>query len=174
MATITAPVFCALPDLYDVLSQPGVTLRTDDGPPTNLGNAIDRGCNKVWLMLNRHYATDQLLMSSQVTQWAAVCCCKYLSTRRGNPVAPGVQIMYAEVIADMTEIQKGRNEIPGISRRKSFVPTISIKSVSQRLGMNRGVIEVSRGSTVTRAENIQQEQDLWDRLGFNSILKVVG
>ncbi len=166
MATNPVPAFCSLGDLYDILSMPGVILSTDDGPPTNLGGAIEWGCGRVQWNCNRRYSTDQLLLSPVVKIWAATCSCWYLRSRRGNPVAPGVERLYTLAVADMLEIKKGQNEIPDISARKSFVPTISIKRVEQR-PFNRAVIEVSRGSQVSVAENITQEKDLWDLLGYN-------
>ncbi len=166
MATNPANVYCTIYDIADLISMNSVSLCTDDGPPTNLGAAIQKAGNRVDFYVGRRYTPSELAKSSLVVEWAAAIAAYHLRTRRGNPAAPGAQIHYAQAIADMTEVKLGRNQIPGISPRKGFVPTISIKQVVQR-PFNRAVIETDRGSTVTVAENIQQEVSVWTRLGYN-------
>ena len=167
MATNAANVYCTQDDMADMLSASAINLRVDDSPPTALGNAIAKAGNRIDWYLNRFYALDQRLQSDLVKDWAVVLAIYYLSLRRGNSAPEGVIREYNQTIADLTEIKKGQNEIPGISRRTGVVPTLSIKKVIQR-PFNRGVIEVSRGSQVSKAENITRETDIYDRLGVNS------
>lgn len=160
-------IYCQLSDMQDLLSANGIALALDDVPPSNLGNAISKACNKVDFLIGRVYAPSELVKSSLVTDWAAALACRFLRLRRGNQAPAGTETLYADAIADMIEVKKGRSDIPGIARRKGFVPTLSIKQVVQR-PFNRGVIEVSRGSQVSPAANITQEKSLYDQIGVNS------
>jgi hypothetical protein len=167
MAINPSNVYAQLSDLQDILSANGVALRLDDVPPDTLANAINKAGNKVDFYLGRVYSPDQLVQSSLVVDWAAALACHFLCARRNNPVGVGCKTLYDDAIADMIEVKKGRSDIPGIPRRKGFVPTLSIKQVVQR-PFNRGVIEVSRGSQVSKAANITQEKSLYDEIGLNN------
>src|ERR1700682_5096301 len=107
MATNVANVYCTINDIANLLSAPGVKLRTDDGPPTNLGDAIAKAGNRVDWNCFRRYTPAELQKSGMVTDWAAAIAAYFLCTRRGNPAAPGAQIMYAQALLDMAEIKKG-------------------------------------------------------------------
>lgn len=160
--------YCQIADVQDVLSNQGVELRTDDCPPTEYGNAIARAGDKVDWHCFRRYTPDNLALSPLVRDWAAVLAAYYLSCRRGNDPPAGIAILYEEAIANMTEVKKGLNEIPGIPARKSYVPVFSSMRATQR-PFNRSVVEKERGSHATGSpENFHQWGDIWDTYGWNS------
>lgn len=165
---MTANVYCALADLQDVLSESGVTLRSDDDPPTTLGGAIAKAGNTIDRYLYRRYDPANLVQSNTIKDLAAAIACFYLSTRRGNSPPPGVAIQYDEAIAYLTEVKSGQNEIPGIAARKSYVPVISKMRATLR-PYPRTVVERSQGSHATgEPENYPQHTDPYDATGWNS------
>jgi hypothetical protein len=120
------------------------------------------------LYLYRRYAPADLALSGIVTDWAATLGAYYLCLRRGNLPAGGISIMYENAIAEMIEVKKGLNEIPGIPARKSYVPVYSSMRATMR-PFNRAVVEVSRGSMATgMAANYHQHKDAWDTFGVNT------
>lgn len=166
--TTAANVYCTVNDMQDVLSASGVTLRSDDAPPSLYGASIARAGNQIDFHLNRTYDPADLATSDLVKDWAAVIACFYLCTRRGNPPAVGIDILYQGVMADLKEVQAGRNDIPGIARRKGYAPALSVMRATMR-PFNRAVVERSRGThAVGEPANYHQSVDPWDAYGWNA------
>ncbi len=165
--TIAANIYCSIADVQDILSASGVTLSSDDAPPTAYGGAIAKAGNQIDKYCFRRYDPANLAQSDLVKDWAAIIAAYYLRTRRGNPAPPGLAIMYEDAVADLIEIKKALNDIPGIAPRKSYVPVFSKMRATQR-PFPRVVVEVSQGSKATGdAENYHRHSDPWDTFGWN-------
>ncbi|MFI5113495.1 MAG: phage protein Gp36 family protein [Terriglobales bacterium] len=166
--TIAANTYCAIADIQDILSSVGVTLRTDDAPPSSYGNAIAKAANQIDKFLYRTYNPTDLAQSDLVKDWAAIIACYYLCTRRGNPVPPGIVVLYEGAVADLQEIKLGQNDIPGIPRRKAYAPGLSVMVATQR-PFPRAVVEKSRSTTLGgTAENYRVMTSVYDAFGWNS------
>lgn len=167
MALIPANIYCAISDVEDILSAAGVNLSCDDDPPNAYGNAIAKAGNQIDKHCFRRYSPANLAQSALVLDWAAVLAAYYLRTRRGNPAPPGMQIMFDNAIADLVEIKKGLNEIPGIPARKSYAPGLSKLRATLR-PYPRVVVERSQGTKAGGVPaNYHQHSDVWDTFGWN-------
>lgn len=167
--TTSANIYCGPDDVIDILSQPGVSLRVDDAPPSLYGAMAAKAGNKIDFYLSRFYDADDLANSDLVKDWAAVLCAYYLSCRRGNEPPAGVAILYEEAIAEMTEVKKGQNDIPGIPRRRSYAPVMSVMRSTQS-PWNRTVVEASQSSAAGGGVtvNYRRHRDAWDKFGLNT------
>lgn len=166
-------IYCAPSDITDILSQPGVTLRTDDAPPSAYGNAAVKAGNKIDWFCFRRYDPAQLALSSLVTDWAAVIAAYYLCVRRGNPCPEGIDALYQDAIAELTEVKKALNDIPGIGVRRTYAPTISKMRPTMR-PYPRAVVEVSQGTHLGgESINAFMHKDAWDTWGINNYLTQV-
>lgn len=166
--TIAANVYCTADDIRDVLSAAGVTLSSDDSPPSTLGNAIAKAGNRIDLYLARFYEPADLAQSDLVKDWAATIAAYVLRTRRGNPAPESLQFALETVLGDLEEIKKGQNDIPGIARRKSYAPGLSVMRATQR-PYPRAVVERSRGTTAGGSPaGYRQWTDGYDAYGWNA------
>ena len=164
----TTYIFCTIDDVRDVLSAAGVTLASDDSPPTAYGNAIAKAGNVIVKYLFRRYDPNSLMQSDLVKDWAAAVAAFKLRTRRGNPAPPGVIEAYQEALEDLKQMKAGVNEIPGISPRKQYAPGLS-KMRSTLRPYPRAVVEPSQGTTLGGTPaNYHQHSDPWDTFGWNT------
>lgn len=159
--------FCTINDVRNVLGSSGVSLASDDYPPTDYHDCIAVAGNQIVDYCYSRYSPENLAESGLVRHWAAVIAAYELRTTRGNPPPEGVAIKYKNAIARLEKIESGK-EIPGIAARKSYAPVISIKRSTLR-PFPRSVVERSRGSHATgEPENYRAEIDPYDRYGWNS------
>ena len=168
MATIPANQYCTIQDVQDLLSANGVTLATDDCPPNTWGNALAKAANKIDFYLGRRYDPTELVQSDLVKDWCAALAARYLRLRRGNAAPAGTQALYEDAVADLKEVQKGRNDIPGIGMRKSHAPGMSKMRATLR-PFARAVVEQSQGTHASgEAESFHRQEDPYDLYGWNS------
>ena len=168
MALLDANTYCTENDMADVLSQSGINLRVDDIPPSDLANALAKAGSEIDKFLYRTYKTEDLATSPLVRDWAAVLACWFLCLRRGNPPPPGIATLYEGVIADLTEIKLGQNDVPRIPRRKAYAPGLSVMLATQR-PFPRAVVEKSRGTTLGGVPaNYHQHNSVYDSFGWNA------
>ena len=168
--TIAANIYCSPDDMADILSQSGINLRTDDTPPTTLGNVAVKAGNQIDRYCWSSYDPADLAQSLLVTDWAAAIACYFLCCRRGNGPPNGVAILYDQALVDLKEVQKGLTPIPGIPMRRGFAPVMSVMTVTQR-PFPRSVVESSLGSTAaapTHPVSYHQHRSAWERYGLNT------
>lgn len=167
MSTIAANIYCAPNDIVDLLSTPGVNQRVDDVPPTTLGGAAAKAGNQIDKFCYQRYEPTYLAQSDLVKDWAATIAAFYLCCRRGNGPPKGIAILYEAALADLAEIKKGIDSIPGIPLRRGYAPVMSVMRATQ-VPFDRAVVEVSLGANLGGKPNYRQHADAWDRIGINS------
>lgn len=164
-----ANTYCTIDDVRDLLSASGVSLASDDNPPSDYGNALEKAGAKIDWYCYKRYEPAQLANSPLVRDWAAVLAAWFLRTRRGNAPPQGLAILYQQAIQDLEEVKKGQAEIPTLAVRRSYVPVLIVKRSTQR-PYNRGVVERSRGTSATGGPRGYQQKnnDPYDTYGWNT------
>jgi phage gp36-like protein len=151
--------YCTSDDLEDRLSEAGVTLRTDDSPPTSYGNAILRASSKINQFLLRQYTEANLAASDIVTDYASTIATYYLCTRRGNPAPDSVIAEYREAIEELKLIHAGGMDVSDIGRRKSSAPVMDNNRVRLRPDPHAVVMRSRSTTTGGRPEGFVQHND---------------
>ena len=129
---VSTLLYCSSDDVEDRLSTTGVDLRTDDAPPTALGNVLKRAATKVNQYLLLHYTAPSLQASDWVNQTATSLATFYLCERRGNAPPASVAADYDEAMDDLKLIRKGVFAVPEIARRRQSAPVLSNISIRMR------------------------------------------
>lgn len=153
--------YCTANDIYNRLSQDGVTYRTDDIPPTTLGDVIGDAS----AIIDEHcyflYDPVNLQGVDWVRHRTADIATFLLCERRGNPVPQSIARKYEYAMDRLQKIQLGIRQIPGVPVRKSAAPVMS--NVRVRLDPFPRVV-VERSNSTGTPENYSQNTD---RLDFN-------
>jgi hypothetical protein len=83
-----------------------------------------KGTSKVKLYCNQRYDDSQLALSGTVLDWATVCACKFLCTRRAQGCPRSIAADYEECIEEMRMVQSGQLSIEDIGTRGVDWPTV--------------------------------------------------
>jgi hypothetical protein len=164
---VPANTYCALSDIQNLISATGVTLRTDDAPPSTLGDVILMAGCEIDTHLWTQYAPADLVNNQAVTYWAAVLATVYLCLRRGNQPPAGLVEHYKRVMGHLEQGAKGKPVVPYCTRRKSFVPVLSAMRATMA-PYPRAVVERSRSTGIPANYDQGGTRDPFDRAGLNN------
>lgn len=117
--------YCTQNDITNRLSVDGVTYRTDDDPPTDLGDVIVDACSQVDEYLFSQYDPIQLAQSDWVRSRAADIAAYLLCERRGNPVPPGIAAKFERTLERLERVRLGVICVPNLPMRKELAPVLS-------------------------------------------------
>jgi phage gp36-like protein len=122
-------------DCQAILSIEGETARVDDlnnGQPLspieqNYVNtyAINWATARCNFYLMGRYNDSDLATSWTVNQWCTILACKWLCSRRGNPVPNSIQDLYEDTIKDLEQVRSGLVDIPDLGLRTAAWPAWS-------------------------------------------------
>jgi hypothetical protein len=105
----------------------GATAR-DSGVNTATGARLlvgaRKGTSRVKLYCNARYDDSQLALSGTVLDWATICACKFLATRRAQGCPKSILADYEECVEEMRAVQTGQLSIEDIGTRGSDWPSI--------------------------------------------------
>ncbi len=148
--------YCSQTDLQNRLSADGITYRTDDGPPTSLGDVIVDASTQIDEHLFFLYDPVQLATSDWVRERCADIASYLLCERRGNPVPPGIARKYERAMDRLEQIRLGLLAVPNLPIRKEMAPVMS--NVRIRLDpFPRTVVE--RNNSTGTPQGYDQHQD---------------
>lgn len=151
--------YCSQNDIINRLSADGVTYRTDDNPPTTLGDVIVDAGTQIDEHLFFLYDPNQLVQSDWVRERAADIASYLLCERRGNPVPPGIAAKYERTMERLEKIRLGLLAVPNLPIRKEQAPVLS--NVRVRLDPFPRVV-VERSNSTGTPEGYQQNTDSLD------------
>lgn len=155
--------YCSITDVQNRLSAEGVTLRTDDSPPTSYGEVITEASTEIDEYCLHRYTAANLAVSDWVRFRASVIAAVLLCERRGNPVPRSLEKRYDKLMERLEKVREGTLNIPDLAMRKEEVPVLS--NVRIRLDpFPRTVVENNR-STGT-PEGYRQHADQTDWLDY--------
>lgn len=121
--------YCTEDDIENRLSTTGVTLRTDDTPPTALGDVIDDASTLIDEHCRLRYTPAVLAASDWVNQRATDLAACLLCERRGNPPPASIQRKHDRAMERLELVRRGLLQIPDVGMRKSEVPVLSNQRV---------------------------------------------
>lgn len=105
----------------------GATAR-DSGVNAATGARLLVGCrkgtSKVKLYCNARYDDSELAQSGTVLDWATICACKFLCTRRAQGCPNGILKDYEEAIDEMNRVQCGQLNVEDIGTRGVDWPSV--------------------------------------------------
>ena len=84
-----------------------------------------KGTSKVKLYCNQRYDDSQLVLSGTVCDWATICACKFLCTRRAQGCPKSIAADYDEAIEEMRLVQAGQLAIEDVGTRGVDWPSVS-------------------------------------------------
>lgn len=84
-----------------------------------------KGTSKVKLYCNQRYDDSQLKLAGSVLDWATICACKFLCTRRAQGCPAGITADYDEAVEEMKMVQSGQLAIEDIGTRGVDWPTFT-------------------------------------------------
>lgn len=117
--------YCSQNDIQNRLSADGITYRTDDNPPTSLGDVIVDASTMIDEHLYYLYSPTQLGSSDWVRERCADIASYMLCERRGNPVPPGIAQKYDRAIERLEKIRLGLLAVPNLPVLKEMAPVLS-------------------------------------------------
>ena len=151
--------YCDTDDIKNRLSAVGVTLRTDDSPPDDLGDVIDEAS----AMIEEHCLLGYTETNLAASRWANHVCADLatalLCERRGNPMPAGIARRHERAMERLEKVRLGSMLIPDIAARKEAVPVMSNVRIVQR-PFNRTVVE--RNRSTGKPADYKQERDPLD------------
>lgn len=118
-------LYCALQDVQNRLSADGVTYRTDDSPPTLLGDVLTDASSQIDEHLYFLYDPAQLVTSDWVRERTADIATFLLCERRGNPVPVGIAAKFERTMDRLEKIRLGLMAVPNLPVRKEMAPVLS-------------------------------------------------
>ena len=146
----------------DVLSTDGVDMRVDDDGTGMVSSTeddrIDRAINWATARINRRlqplYDAADLVLSWTVWNWASVFGAWWLSTRRGNIPAAGIQMQYDLAVEELDAVAAGLQVLEDISLRNDLAPTLSNVRLDSRYPQTQLRVQrkLSRGPNVQRVD----------------------
>lgn len=83
-----------------------------------------KGTSKVKLWCNQRYDDSQLALSGTVCDWATICACKFLCTRRAQGCPKSIANDYEEAIEEMRMVQNGQLAIEDVGTRGADWPAV--------------------------------------------------
>lgn len=110
-----------------------------------------KGTSKVKLYCNTRYDDSQLVLSGTVLDWATICACKFLCTRRAQPCPKSVLNDYDEAIEEMKAVQSGQMYIEDIGVRGSDWPTVTNITVNPAYDVMRSRVQEAISEQSPRA-----------------------
>jgi phage gp36-like protein len=151
--------YCTQNDITNRLSADGITYRTDDNPPTALGDVITDAGTTIDEYLFFLYDPVQLATSDWVRERAADIATYLLCERRGNPVPPGIAAKYERTVEKLEQVRLGQRAVPNLPIRKEQAPVLS--NVRVRLDpFPRVVVEPS--NSTGKPQGYDQHRDSLD------------
>lgn len=117
--------YCSVADIQNRLSADGIEYRTDDEPPSLLGDVIVDACSQVDEYLFAQYDPAQLAQSDWVRQRAADIAAFLLCERRGNPPPPGIAAKFERAMDKLERVRLGVICVPNLPMRKELAPVLS-------------------------------------------------
>ncbi len=100
-----------------------------------------KGTSKVKLFCNCRYDDSQLALSGTVCDWATICGCKWLCTRRAQPCPKSLLSDYEEAISEMERVHSGELYIEDIGVRGSDWPTVTNITVNPAYNVMRARVQ---------------------------------
>ena len=153
--------YCDLADGQRVLSMAGVNARIDDDPLC-YPYLVDEASRDMDFFLWPHYSEAALSSSRWVRFKTAVFLAVLFCERRGNPVPKGLARKYNRTVLQLEMVQANQAQIPGLSRRRTSVPTLS--NVRTRLDpFPRTVIERKRSGSANKPTDYPRHDDHSDQ-----------
>lgn len=164
--TRAAISLCSQADVEALLSIVGKENRVDDVgnsviTATESGyidTAIAWGSAKVLFYCWQRFAPTDLADSWLVNDWATICSCYFLSTRRGNPVPSSIFDLYKQAVDDLKMVHSGEYDIPFVASREQSVPAWSNVRVDVMQNLRR--VRVERPISEKTKPPYQQHRDL--------------
>lgn len=152
-------LYCTIKDLENRLSAEGVSARSDDEPPDDLGDCINDASTQIDEHLYFLYDPAQLATSDWVRQRCADVAAFLLCERRGNPPPVGIAKKYERAMERLEMVQLGQLAVPALPVRKELAPVLS--NVRVRLDPFPRVV-VERSHSTGTPEGYQQNTDSLD------------
>lgn len=84
-----------------------------------------RGTSKCKLYLNGRYDDSQLSLCGSVNNWATICACKWICTRRRQGCPESIKDDYDEAIEEMKMVQRGDLMLEDVGTRGVDWPSVS-------------------------------------------------
>lgn len=150
--------YCSQNDIQNRLSADGIIYRTDDEPPTLLGDVINDASSQIDEYLFAQYDPAQLATSDWVRQRTADIATFLLCERRGNPVPPGTAGKFERAMDKLERVRLGLISVPNLPMRKELAPVLSNVRINL-LPWPHTVVERSN-STGTPAGYTQHEDPM--------------
>lgn len=131
--TTPAYVYCTQEDMEALYSVDGVLGRVDDNvsgtiaapETTYITKALYWATSQVNFYCLAVYADSALATSYMVNEWATILACRWLSSRRANPIPESIEALYRSAIEDMKLVRSGTAQIPDIGARDAMFPAWS-------------------------------------------------
>lgn len=122
---MNSTLYCDRFDVEDVLSDTGVELRIDDGPPRTLGNCLDEAASVIEQKCLLRYDVPALSGSRVVKHWAKWIATFLLCKRRGNGPSEALGEEYDRVMKELDAVAAGKARIGDAVERRPSLPGMS-------------------------------------------------
>jgi hypothetical protein len=167
---MSAPyAYCTFDRVQNILSAVGASLRLDDMPPGQYGDADNQAFDEIDEACWQYYSQAQLQSSDWVATHAATLWAWYLCTRRGNPVPDGLQLRVDMTRDKLAKIRTHQLRIPRLAQLKSYAPVMSNMTTHMR-PFPRATVEKTRSTGTPANYEDAKSRDPADKLGLNEIL----
>ena len=162
-------LYCDIARVQNILGATGTTLRLDDVPPDQYGDAVNQACDDIDEACWERYSPDQLLSSDWVATIAATLAAWYLSTRRGNSPPGGIALREKRAREKLQKVKDRSISIPRLAQLKSYAPVMSNMSTVMR-PFPRATVEKTRSTGTPANYSDTTSRDPYDRVGANLYL----
>ena len=160
---MAAVAYCTSNDIKNVLSEPGVNLRTDDTPPSTLGDVILEASAEIDEYCLTQYDQSDLVGNNWITQRAKVIAAVKLCGRRANGIPASLQARYNTILGRLEMVRLGRLLIPDAPTKAGTVPQLSNVEVQKRpIAHTRVVRSTSTGDPPTDYTQRRTQNDILD------------
>lgn len=151
-------VYCTWADVESKLSEAGADARIDDDSEAADG-IIDEASAEIDLYLYRHYDPSAFAANRWVKHACAIIAVGVACARRGNPVPKSFVPRLERKYGDLEQIDAGRKHVPGLTRRRTSVPTLSQARILMGPSGPRTVISRHRGTRRSPPTDYRQPTD---------------
>lgn len=152
-------VYCSWPDVQRVMSVAGAAYTVDDDPSV-YPEILDEASSVIDEYLRPHYTPADMVGNRWVTYNCASIAAGIAFERRGNPPPKSLRLKLEKLEEKLDAIAEGRKQVPGLVRRRTSVPTLSIPRVTLGITGPRTVISRWRGTWRSPPRDYVQPRDL--------------
>lgn len=162
------PNYCDIDEVENILSEDGVTNRTDDSPESVRADSEVTACIEQATSIINGYLSRRYSFSALATSTWIKWCCAYLSAcrlakRRANACPEPIAAECRQYLDWLKEIRDGVMDVPEIAPEVDMLPTVSNLTVDGRFTRQkvRRVPSTSTGSPPTPPVTQKDTVDFW-------------